>query len=108
MAELRYSDNQPLESGDAALLRELEQKVEAARAKFTKWNLSADYRDLRAAMNELRSHCRTVLAEGCSECDEHNEVVTGWTPIVPQEAIYAPCPTCAKRIDSYLQEKNGG
>ncbi len=109
MPDLTYSDGAELLSGDAALLRELEQRVESAKSKFKRHGLTQDYHDMLDALQAVRGHCRKVLAEGCSECDEHGEVVAGWTP--PKwdrcsEAIYAACPTCAKRIDEYLKEND--
>ena len=106
---LTYSDGAELESGDAALLRELEQKVEAAKAKFKRYAITQDYHDMLDAHQALRIHCLTVLAEGCEVCDD-GEVVIGWRPastFTPREAVYAPCVECRKRYESYLASGSG-
>ena len=104
---LTYADGQPLESGDAALLRELKQAVKAARSRYVRSRLTQDFRDIQQAKQTLLCHARMILNNGADGCDMHGEVVVGWEPATmtsPREAKYQPCPTCAARIDNFLGE----
>ena len=102
---LTYADGQPLESGDADLLAELEQNLEAARARYRKAGLTQDRSDARTALYALRSHVMQCRVEGCEVCDEHGEVPVGVEPAsmgVPEQTVYDRCPVCTKATDDYL------
>ena len=104
---LTYADGTEIAYGDKALLSELKLAVHAARSRYARTGLSQDYRDIKQAKHVLRSHCRSILSEGCPDCDEYGEIVVGWKPATqtsPREARYQPCPECGERIDAYLEE----